>query len=68
MPRDSETPLTEDDCINCFGYRVDAGWTDEVIMLEPKQKAESNWLTALDFMSGAVLAVRAERDNAKVIA
>lgn len=67
-PRDSEMPFTEDDCINSVGYWVDEEWTEGVIMVEPNQKAESHWLTAIDFMSGAVLAVQAGSSNAKIMA
>ncbi|MCB2422919.1 hypothetical protein [Thalassolituus alkanivorans] len=68
MPRDSEMPFTEDDCINSLGYWVDEDWAEGVIMLEPSQTAEPHWLTAIDFMSGAVLAVQAESASAKVTA
>ncbi|WP_043315426.1 hypothetical protein [Microbulbifer sp. HZ11] len=68
MPRDSEVPFTEDDCVNSFGYWVDEDWADGIIMVEPNQTAEPHWLTAVDFMSGAVLAVQAERASAKVTA
>ncbi|MFK7828507.1 MAG: hypothetical protein AB8B57_01890 [Congregibacter sp.] len=68
MPRDSEMPFTEDDCINSFGYWVDEDWAGGVIMVEPNQTAEPQWLTAIDFMSGAVLAVQAESASAKVTA
>jgi hypothetical protein len=68
MPRDSEMPFTEDDCINSFGYWVDEDWAEGVIMVEPNQKAEPQWLTAIDFMSGAVLAVQANSANATVLA
>ncbi|MCB1052283.1 MAG: hypothetical protein KDC71_16905 [Acidobacteria bacterium] len=64
MPRDSEMPYTEDDCIDSFGYWVDEDWAEGFIMLGPNQKAEPHWLTAIDFMSGAVLAVQAGRANA----
>ncbi|WMW80069.1 hypothetical protein RF679_15655 [Undibacterium cyanobacteriorum] len=59
MPRDPEIPFTEDDCINSFGYWVDEDWAEGVIIVEPDQKAEPQWLSAIDFMSGAVLAVQA---------
>ncbi|MCB2424389.1 hypothetical protein [Thalassolituus alkanivorans] len=68
MPRDSEIPFTEDDCINSLGYWVDEDWAEGVIMVEPNQTAEPHWLTAIDFMSGAVLAVQAESASAKVTA
>ena len=68
IPRDSEIPFTEDDCINSIGYWVDEDWAEGVIMVEPNQKAEPQWLTAIDFMSGAVLAVQAKSASAKVLA
>lgn len=68
MPRDSELPFTEDDCVNSFGYWLDEDWAEGVIILEPRQEAEPHWLTAIDFMSGAVLAVQAKRANAKIMA
>ncbi len=68
MPRDSEMPFTEDDCINSFGYWVDEDWAEGVIMVEPNQTAEPQWLTAIDFMSGAVLAVQAKNANANILA
>jgi hypothetical protein len=67
MPRDSEVPYAEDDCLNSFGYWVDEDWAEGVIVVEPNQKAEPQWLTAIDFMSGAVLAVQAESADAKVL-
>ena len=68
MPRDSDIPFTEDDCVNSIGYWVDEEWAEGVIRLELNQKAEPHWLTAIDFMSGAVLAVQAGSANAKVMA
>ncbi|MDF1693436.1 MAG: hypothetical protein P1U47_13735 [Zhongshania sp.] len=68
MPRDSEVPHTEDECLNSFGYWVDEDWAGGVIMVEPNQKAKPQWLTAIDFMSGAVLAVQADSAHAKVLA
>lgn len=68
MPRDSEMPFTEDDCVNSIGYWVNEDWAEGVIIVEPNQKAEPHWLTAIDFMSGAVLAVQAVGANAKVMA
>lgn len=68
MPRDSEVPFTEDDCINAIGYWVDEDWAEGVIWAEPNQKVEPQWLTGIDFMSGAVIAVQAERADAKVTA
>lgn len=68
MPRDSELPFTEDDCISSFGYWVDEDWVEGIITLAPNQKAEPHWLTAIEFMSGAVIAIQAESANAKIVA
>ena len=68
LPRDSRTPFSEDDCLNSFGYWVDEDWAEGVILVEPNQKSESHWLTAMDFMSGAVLAVQSESANANISA
>ena len=67
IPRDFEKPFTEDDCINSIGYWVDEDWANGVIVLGPNQQPEPQWLTAIDFMSGAVLAVRAESANATIL-
>ncbi|WP_051219430.1 hypothetical protein [Oceanobacter kriegii] len=66
MPREQGVPFTEDNCINSIGYWVDEDWAEGVIMAEPNQKVEPQWLTAIDFMSGAVLAVQAESADATV--
>lgn len=68
MPRDSDVPFTEDNCINSIGYWVDESWAEGVIMVEPNQTAEAQWLSAIDFMSGAVIAIQAESASAKVMA
>ena len=68
MPRDSDMPFTEDDCINSFGYWIDEDWVEGVVVVEPNRKAEPQWLTAIEFMSGAVLAVQAKSANANVLA
>lgn len=65
-PRDSKLPFTEDDCINSFGYWVDEDWIEGVIMLELNQTPEPNWLTAIDFMSGAVISVQASSAHARI--
>lgn len=68
MPRDAEIPFSDDSCLNSFGYWVDEDWAEGVITVEPSQKAEPHWLTAIDFMSGAVLAVQAVSANATIAA
>ena len=59
MPREAKNSFTEDDCMNSFGYWVGEDWADGVVMVEPNQKPEPNWLTGIDFMSGAVILVQA---------
>ncbi len=68
MPRDSEMPFTEDDCINSIGYLVDEDWAEGITLAESVQKVQPHWLTAIDFMSGAVLAVQAKSAKANVMA
>ena len=67
-PRNSGVPFTEDDCINSFGYLVNEDWADGVIVVKPNQKTEPHWLTAIDFMSGSVLAIQAESSSAEITA
>ena len=68
MSRDSELPFTDDDCVNSFGYWVDEDWAEGVIMVEPGQIPEPSWLAAIDFMSGAVIAVQASSTHAQIAA
>ncbi|WP_372982676.1 hypothetical protein [Marinobacter sediminum] len=67
MPRDPQVPFTEDDCVSSFGYWVDEDWAEGVILAQPDQQAEPQWLTAIEFMSGAVLVVQAASANAKIM-
>ena len=66
MPRDDELPFSEDDCMNSFGYWVDEGWAEGVIVAEPNQNPDPAWLTAIVFMSGAVIAVQAKSAHAQI--
>ena len=66
LPRDNETPFSEDDCLNSFGYWLDEDWADGLITADESQSPDPNWLTALDFMSGAVMAVQAASAHAKI--
>jgi len=67
-PRDTKIPFTEDGCINSFGYWVDEEWAEGVVMVEPNQTPDHDWLTAIDFMSGAVIAVQASSTHALITA
>jgi hypothetical protein len=66
QPRDSELPFTEDDCVSAFGYWTDEDWADGVIPADPTLTPEASWLTAIDFMSGAVIAVQAASAHARI--
>jgi len=63
LPRDSETPFTEDDCLSNFGYWTDEDWANGIMI---SQNPDPNWLTALDFMSGAVIIIRSAFAYAKI--
>ncbi len=65
-PRDPKIPFTEDDCLRTFGYWTDDGWADGVIVCDPPQAPDPSWLTAIDFMSGAVIAVQADSAHARI--
>lgn len=66
IPRDAELPFTEDDCVSAFGYWTDEPWAGGVIITGPTQRPEPSWLTAIRFMSGAMVALRAESANARI--
>lgn len=65
-PRDAALPLTEDDCIESIGYFTDEEWADGVMVLGPGQQPDPHWLTAVSFMSGALLAVQAASGHARI--
>ena len=67
MPRDKSKPFSEDDCLQSFGYWVDEDWCDGILALEPDQAADPEWMTAIEFMSGAVVLVQAEAASMQVI-
>lgn len=66
FPRKAEMPFTEDDCVSTFGYWTDEAWAEGVFFIEPNQPPEPSWLTAISFMSGAVIAVKAESAYARI--
>jgi hypothetical protein len=67
-PRDPKLPFTEDDCVSTFGYWTDEEWADGVIMCDPDQSPGDLWLTAISFMSRAVVAVQAASAHATIVA
>jgi hypothetical protein len=67
LPRNANVPFSEDECINAFGYWTDEEWANNrVIVVGPNQTPETNWLMAIEFMSGAVIAVQAASAHARV--
>jgi hypothetical protein len=66
LPRKAELPFTEDDCLSSFGYWTDADWANGIILTGPSQKPDPDWLTAFEFMSGAIIAVRAASADAHI--
>lgn len=66
QPRDPQIPFTEDDCVSSFGFWTDEDWTEDVIVVEPDQASDSSWLTAISFMSGAVIVVQAASAHARI--
>jgi hypothetical protein len=68
QPRDPALPFDEDDCVRSFGYCTD--WSEGGVIItdiaEPAQTPDPKWLTAVDFMSGAVIAVQAASAHARI--
>ena len=66
LPRDAEIPFSEDDCLINFGFWVDEDWADGVTCPVDGEASDPQWLTALEFMSGAVVAVQAVSAHAQL--
>jgi hypothetical protein len=64
MPRDPEIPFTEDDCLRSAGYWVDEEWCDGVAI--PASDPGPEWFNAFEFMSGAIIALKAARATATI--
>jgi hypothetical protein len=64
MGRDPEMPLTEDDCLSTLGYLTDEPWSQGRVL--EAADPQPHWLTAFAFQSGAVIALRADRANARI--
>lgn len=66
LPRNAALPFSEDDCLRGFGYWTDEDWSDGIMILGPDQEPDPAWLTAIDFMSGAIVIVRSESAHATI--
>jgi hypothetical protein len=64
LRRDPEMPFTEDDCLSTMGYLTDEPWSQGHVLLTADP--ERDWLTAFEFQSGAVIALRADRASARI--
>ncbi len=67
-PRDPALPFTEDDCLRDYGYWTDEDWADGVMVCDQSQDCDEQFLTALEFMSGAMIAVQADSACATIAA
>src|SRR5690606_29363353 len=67
MPRDAELPFTEDDCVSTFGYWTNEEWANGVTMLSDNQQPDPNWMTAIEFQSGAIIILRASSASASFV-
>ncbi len=66
LPRDPDMPFTEDDCLSTFGYWTDEEWAGGVLIVDPHQTPEPDWLAAVSFMSGAMILVQADSAHASI--
>ncbi|MES2569681.1 MAG: hypothetical protein V4710_06450 [Verrucomicrobiota bacterium] len=67
--RDPQLPFTEDDCLRDFGHWTDEDWAEgSVMILVEPEKADERWLTAIEFMSGAIVLVQADSAHATIVA
>lgn len=64
--RDSELPFTEDDCLSEFGFWTDEDWARGILVVDPPATPDPSWLTAVGFMSGAVIAIQAASAHADI--
>ncbi len=65
-PRRQDMPFTEDDCVSTIGYWSDEEWAGGVLMTDDHDTVDPSWLTAIQFMSGAIVIVRASFARASI--
>jgi len=66
-PRDPDLPFTEDYCLRDSGYWTDEDWAKgSLIIVDEPTKADEPWLTAIEFMSGAMILVQADSAHATI--
>lgn len=64
--RDTKFPFTEDDCLHQFGFWTDEDWAKRVIVMDTTQSPDPSWLTAIEFMSGAIITLQAASAHARI--
>lgn len=66
LPRDPVRPFSEDGRLGAFGYWTDDAWSGVRVLMDPSPEPDPGWLTALEFMSGAIVLVHAAAAEARV--
>jgi hypothetical protein len=64
MPRDPELPFTEDFCLHAAGYWIEDERIDGVAI--PESEPGPEWFTAFEFISGAIIALKAARATTRI--
>lgn len=67
QPRDPTLPFSEDDCLSSFGYWTDEPWAKGLLIVAPAPDPDPNWLTAIEFMSGAIVVLQADTAHAIIL-
>lgn len=65
LPRDAAMPFTEDACLHAMGALTDEAWSKGRVL--PMSVSNDDWLTAFEFQSGAVIALKADHARASIV-
>lgn len=69
QPRDPKMPFTEDNCVGNFGYWTDEDWAKGSVMIcHDPQTIGTQYINAIEFMSGAIVIVQADSAHATIVA
>ena len=63
-PRDTNVPFTEDDCLSTVGYLANEDWREGIFWTD--SVPEVGWMQAFEFMSGAIIALRAKETRVTI--
>ena len=64
-PRDTSLPFTEDICVHALGFVTDEDWAEGVVTIDTDCQPQSDWLMAIEFRSGAIIAVQSASAHAE---